>query len=154
MTIKRSRLYQVCNIICFITLIAVTIFLFIYWKQIPDQIAGHYSLTGDIDKLTGKSSLYILLFGEWMLILGITILERFPRIWNTGVTITAANKEHVYCILSNMIVVFKMMLSIWMSYLIIHTVSLQKLPLWFTVSFLASICCPMIISLLSLYRAK
>lgn len=154
MVIKKSKLYHVCNVICFLSVIAVTCFLIVYWNQIPDQIPGHYNVVGEIDKMTGKSSLFFLLGVEWILISGITVLEHFPSIWNTGVTITADNKERVYHILSNMIVTMKMMLAIFISYLIIHTMTLEDLPFWYLIIFLCCIFCPMIISLILLYRAK
>lgn len=43
-----------------------------------------------------KSEMLLLPVMAWLLYLLLTVIERFPKIWNTGVTVTEENRERVY----------------------------------------------------------
>ena len=55
-----------------------------------------------------KSQLWFTPILSVLMYLGISLCERTPGIWNTGVEVTRENKERIYRILKNMIVTMKL----------------------------------------------
>ena len=43
-----------------------------------------------------KGELVILPIIGWLMYIFLTVIENFPQIWNTGVTVTEENKDRVY----------------------------------------------------------
>ena len=67
----------------------------------------------------------------------ITLIERFPQIWNTGVRVTEENRTQVYRLLKNLIAWVKMLvLLVFGSLTVLSSLSLN-LPVWFLLVFLA-----------------
>lgn len=102
-------------------------FLSITWKNIPDMIPGHYNIAGEIDKYSSKNSIWILIVVQILLFTMMSVLERFPNIWNTGVKITEENRERVYTNLRNMQTYLKMMIMIYFSYMTLQSIAGERL---------------------------
>jgi uncharacterized membrane protein len=103
MKLKKNKFNIFVEIVCLILLIGVLIFLFLNWNSIPDRIPGHYNAMGEIDRIGSKKELLVLPIIGWLMYLGMTVVEKYPQIWNTGVTVTEENKERVYRVLKNML---------------------------------------------------
>ena len=89
--IPKKNYYIIVEICCLICIIGTLLFLIINWNSIPDEVPGHYNAVGEIDGVTGKYSLIILLMINWVMYIGMSVIERFPQIWNTGVKVTEEN---------------------------------------------------------------
>ena len=63
---------------------------------------------------------------------GISVLEKHPSVWNTGVAITSRNKDSVYRYIKNMIAVLKLIMTAVFAYLSFCTVHLLPLYRHFT----------------------
>ena len=61
--------------------------------MIPDQIPGHYDSAGVINRWTSKSGLWIVYFVGIIMFAGLSVIEHFPKTWNTGVAITKENQK-------------------------------------------------------------
>ena len=103
-------------------LAAVTLYLLVRWSQIPMTIPGHYTADGQIDSWTARTTLWQLPVLGWVLYVLITILEQFPGIWNTGVTVTEENRTAVYRTLKTMIG--------WVKLAVSALLSLVRWPPW------------------------
>jgi uncharacterized membrane protein len=154
MQIKRSKYHIVANLICLILLLGIIIYLGINWNNIPDKIPGHYNFMGVVDRWGNKGELIILPIVGWITYLGMTTLEQFPQVWNTGVTVTAENKERVYLILKNMLVTVKLLVVINFVYLTITSALGKNLPIWFLPVFLILMFGSIIFFTIKLFRAK
>ncbi|WP_455719029.1 DUF1648 domain-containing protein, partial [Anaerosporobacter sp.] len=77
--------------------------MIISWNNISSTIPGHYNAAGEVDKLTNKGNLIYLLATGWVLYIGMSFIENFPKIWSTGVSVTEENKDKIYRILKDMI---------------------------------------------------
>ncbi len=66
----------------------------------------------------------------------ITTIEKFPQVWNTGVTVTEENKEQVYLILLHLVSTIKFIIVCVFTYIIIQSVIFFKLSIWFIPAFL------------------
>ncbi len=148
----KTKFGMAMQILCVLCLAGSTLFLAAGWEQIPSEIPGHYNFAGEADSMTGKGSLILLLVLSWLMYLGISILEQFPQIWNTGVKITEQNQASVYRTLYHMVVCLKLSLVLIFSFLTIwHE---NYLPFWF---FTAAMCLtfgPMIFFLVQLWKVR
>ena len=116
---------------CLLLLTGTSIFLAIAWAGIPSEIPGHYNALGQIDKYSGKSSLIVLLLVVWIMYFGISVIEKFPRIWNTGVAVTAENRNRIYRILKDMLKTMKFLMVAIFAYLIFNSAFGTPLSPWF-----------------------
>ncbi|WP_326839090.1 DUF1648 domain-containing protein [Clostridium aromativorans] len=82
---------------------------------------------GKVDKITDKNSLIVLLAVGWIIFIGLSVVEKFLQIWNTGVQVTEQNKEKVYRILKTMIGTIKLLMVSVFSYLTLHSTTGEKL---------------------------
>lgn len=140
---------QILSVLC---LTGSTLLLVVKWNQIPAVIPGHYNFAGEADSMTGKGSLILMPVLNWLMYLGISILEHFPQVWNTGVKITAQNRERVYRILYHMIVCLKLSVVLIFSFMTIwHE---NYMPSWFLSAAMLLTFGPMVFFMIQLWRAR
>lgn len=131
MKIKKNKYDIVVNFLSLLCLVGTVIFLIISWETIPAEIPGHYNGAGEVDKITDKNSLIVLLVVEWIMFIGLSVVEKFPQIWNTGIQATEQNTEKVYRILKTMIGTIKLLFVLVFSYLTIHSTTGENLSFLF-----------------------
>ncbi len=152
--LKRSKYDILLEIVCLILLIGVLIYLFLNWNSIPEKIPGHYNAMGKIDRMGSKKELLVLPIISWLMYLGMTALERFPQIWNTGVTVTEENKERVYRVLKNMLSTMKLIVVAVFVYLTINSSQAISLSVWFLPVFITLMFGSIIFFIIKLVRVK
>ena len=129
MNIKDTRADTIMEYLCRIMLIGTLIYLIVCWNTIPDQIPTHYN---EIDDWGGKGMIWFTVIIVWFLYLGISFVERYPDIWNTGVKITRENREKVYRLLKYLIRTSKLIMTAVFTMLVIFPAMEKPLPVWFT----------------------
>ncbi len=154
MKLKKSKYDILVEIVCLILLIGVLIYLVLNWNSIPERIPGHYNAMGEIDRMGSKKELLVLPIISWLMYLGMTVLERFPQIWNTGVTVTAENKERVYRVLKNMLSTMKLIMVAVFVYLTINSSQAISLSVWFLPVFITLMFGSIIFFIIKLVRVK
>lgn len=131
MKVKSTRYTIFIEIVSALFQLVGTLYLYINWKQLPDQIPAHYNAVGQVDRMGSKTDLLLLMAISWALYVGLFIIERFPQIWNTGVKVTEENKERVYRNLKNMLCTEKCFVTAIFAYLIIQSAQANALSPWF-----------------------
>lgn len=134
--IERNALDILETIVSLSCLVGVAVYLILAWKTIPDQIPGHYNAAGEIDRWGDKSELIVLPIASWLMYGLITLVERFPQVWNTGVRITEENRNEVYRLLKNLIAVVKMFVLLMFGSLTVISSLGLNLPVWYVLAFL------------------
>lgn len=152
--IKKNKYDIGVEIICLILLIGVLIYLFINWNSIPGKIPGHYNAMGEIDRMGSKKELFLLPIIGWLMYSGMTLLEQFPKVWNTGVTVTEENKERVYSVIKNMLNTMKLIVVAVFVYLTINSSQTMPLSVWFLPVFLTLMFGSIIFFIIKLVRVK
>ncbi|HOK63632.1 MAG TPA: hypothetical protein PLE17_07050, partial [Soehngenia sp.] len=109
---------------------------------------------GNIDRWGSKNELIVLPIIAWIMFIGISVLERFPKVWNTGVKVTEENAYRVYSTLYDMIKTLKLMLVIIFSFLTINSIHMNNLPKIFLPIILVLIFGNLIYHLIKLYKIK
>jgi len=135
--IERNALDILEIIVSLLSLVGVAAYLILAWKTIPDQIPGHYNAAGEIDRWGDKSELILLPIVSWLMYGLITLIERFPQVWNTGVRITEENRTEVYRLLKSLIAVVKMFVLLMFGSLTVISSLGLNLPVWYVLGFLA-----------------
>ena len=154
MRIRNSVFDIVLNIACIIMLLGVVIYLIVRWSSIPDRVPGHFNVSGEVTRWDAKGSLIIMPVIAGILYIGMTILEQFPQVWNTGVRVTQENMFRVYKILKSMISMIKLLIvATFVSIVIVQSLAVG-LPAWLLPVFISLIFGTVIINILRLVRAR
>lgn len=154
MFVKRSKYDIVINLICLLLLLGVAGYLAANWSSIPDKIPSHYNAVGEVDSWGNKMELLVLAIIGWIMYIGITVLEQFPQVWNTGVTVTEENKARIYPILKMMISTLKLLVVGVFVFLALNSALAKALPLWFLPVFLVLMFGSIVFFIVRLIRAK
>ena len=134
--IERNALDVLEAIVSLSCLVGVSLYLILAWSTIPAQIPAHYNAAGEVNRWGSRSELIILPIISWLIYGMITLIERFPQVWNTGVRVTEENRAVVYRLLKNMIACVKMItLSIFSCLTVLSSLA-RNLPMWFLLAFL------------------
>ena len=152
MEIKHNKLDTIAEVFCMILLIVTTLYTIYMYIQLPEKISIHYNAAGVIDRYGNKLEIFILLIVTWVMYIGLSLVTRVPQFWNTGVSVTAENKDRVYRILKNMLKIIKMEIIVIFCYLIYNTTTLYNLPKWFVPVFLVLLFSTMLISFIVLIK--
>ena len=154
MRLRSSALDISVNVICIIQLVGILVYLIAIWNSLPDQIPGHFNAAGEVTRFDGKGILLIMPIFACVMFAGFTLIERFPRIWNTGVKITEENRLRVYRVIRSLLGATKL---ITVSALIFATVfqSLSRnLPSWYLPVLFSLLTVTIVFSIIRLIRAR
>ena len=135
-------------------LVGITIYLIIMWGSIPDQIPGHFNASGEVTRWDSKSTLVVMPVIAFVMFVGMTILERFPRIWNTGVRVTQENMHRIYRVLKSMLNTMKLVVTALLITISLIQSLTQTLPIWFLPVFLVLIFGTIIFYIVRLVMAR
>ena len=131
MKIKKNKIDYFLQILTFLIILTITIYVFINWQQIPQTIPGHYNINGVIDRYGDKRELLILILTSWGLFLAMFGLSFFPRIWNIPVSTQGKNKEKIYHITLYLLETMNLITTCIFCYLILYTLTNKNLPSYF-----------------------
>lgn len=131
MKVEKSKGDKLADIFCILLLISQMLYVLVSWGKFPDTIPAHYNAVGEIDRWGGKGEILIEPALSCLLYLFLRVAERYPQIWNTGVTVTEANRERVYGVLQHLLSTMKAETVFLFTVLTIKTVSGTALSVWF-----------------------
>lgn len=138
---ESSLLEKIVQIICPLLLLFFVIQLFTVWGTLPQKIPSHFNAAGAVDGWDGKGSLLFLPILGAVFYVSLTVLERFPKIYNFPFNITEENAGCEYQIAREMLVFMKAEILIVFAYIQWAMVEAAKggnsgLGLWFLPVFL------------------
>jgi len=133
---KRNRLDIFSDIIAVTLLAGVTLYLALVWDRLPEWIPAHYNAQGLPDRMGSKAELWFLPATGWFLYALLSVVSRYPQIWNTGVKVTEANAERVRRVIQNLLRTMKMILASAFVYLTVSSANVLSLCVWFLPVFL------------------
>ncbi len=151
---KYGLITTIKKIATWIVLVGPLVFLWIVWDAIPDTIPTHFNALGEADAWGHKNSVFLLIFADVLMFTFVSVVERFPAIWNTGVEITEENRSRIYSILRDMIITIKLFMSIVFSCLILNVIYGDVFPSWVLTMIPAPIIGSLVYYVLKLFRNK
>ncbi len=120
--IKWTNMDIIIEIIGQLLLFSLWLFVLSNYADIPEKIPVHYSGL-KADAYGHKSSIFIILGLVTLLYIGISILERFPHLYNYPVTITKQNIVKMYTLGTRMLRAIKIVTTLILGFGIFNKVS-------------------------------
>ena len=145
--------HRAANVACLALLAGTFGALILFWGTLSEQIPAHFDAFGRVDRWGGRGELLFCPIVAAALYAGISLLERFPQIWNTGVRVTEANRTAVYRALKNMIVTLKLVMVLTFVFIAACSALARPLPGWFLPADLMLFFGPVVLFLVRTVRA-
>ena len=130
MKIKNTKIDWIIEGVCLLLLGGITLYLILNWSSMPDKIPMHYNVAGEIDRWGKKTEIIFIPVVSWILYGFITLMEQFPKTWNTGVQVTEENAPRVYRVLKSMVKTTKLFVVILFFYITTCSITAKSLSLW------------------------
>lgn len=96
--------------VCAAIFLLVCLYLIFSWSDIPTTVATHFGISGQADSFGSKNSIFFLLPFMVVLYAALTILQKFPHIYNYAIEITEKNAEIQYKYAVKMLRVLKLIM--------------------------------------------
>jgi len=130
----------------FILLWALPVFSY---QGLPDTIPIHYGFTGQVTNYGNKATIFVVPFVHTFLFIGLTVLNKYPHIFNFPVEITEKNALQQYKNATRLIRYCKFIFTVmflWMKYQTIQTAvgKSDGLGIWFLLISLGLIFLPIV----------
>lgn len=149
---KNARLDWLLMFLGLAALLGTTLYVAFCWSVIPEEIPTHFNAAGEIDATGGKASLLAPLVIGWVLYGLLSLVEAIPVVWNTGVEVTEQNRDAVLRIVKTMLVVLKLELALWFSYMVFCSALCRPLSVLALPLFLLLVFGMIVISLVRIFR--
>ncbi|NCI45181.1 DUF1648 domain-containing protein [Sediminibacterium soli] len=115
---KADRVLEWSGIALLLCLWAFAVFAY---SRLPDIIPTHFNFKGVADRSGNKRSIFILpLIGSFLFFL-LTLINRFPHIFNYPVSITGANAVRQYTLATRLIRYLKTLLLVLFLIILVYT---------------------------------
>lgn len=130
-----------------------------YYASLPDIIPIHYNLTGHVDGFGSKTSILTLPIVSTIIFIGLTILNKFPHVFNYPTGITAANALKQYTTATRLIRYLKVIIVVVFACITLLTIKnangeLSGLGAWFLPIVLFLIFIPLVYFVIKLGKPK
>ncbi|MDR2037781.1 MAG: DUF1648 domain-containing protein [Bacteroidales bacterium] len=100
----------------------IWVLILIHYSGLPDTIPIHYNAAGQPDGFGGKVNILILPVISTVLFIGLTILNRYPHIFNFPVNITENNALQQYTNATRIIRYLKLILVLIFGFITFRTI--------------------------------
>ncbi len=86
-------LFEVAGAIGLACLIIIPIY---FYNDLPDQIPKHFNIHGEVDAYGSSEGIWTLLLIGIIIYVGLTIINKYPHIFNYPTKVTAENAKRLY----------------------------------------------------------
>lgn len=107
LTIPQTNLEICCEIIAAVSLISLAVYLAAIWTKLPAQIPIHFNIMGQPDRWGRQNEIFQLFGVMAALYAGLSILQRFPHIYNYPFGLTPQNVYRQYQLARQLLVLIK-----------------------------------------------
>jgi len=146
--------------------IAGWMLLFVLWyltlhsfSNLPSTIPTHFDFAGKADDFGSKATIFLLPIIGTVLFVGLTVLNRFPHIFNFPTKITEENALRQYTLATKMLRFLKTAILLIFSFIVhkIYSAASGKsdgMGYWFMPLLLGLIFVPIIYYIIKMFKAK
>ena len=106
---KSDFLLELAGLMALAGLIVLPLF---YYSELPDRIPSHLNAGGQVDSFNGKGVIFLLPVMGVMLYFGLSVLNRYPHIFNYPVKVTADNAVKLYTIATRTVRIIKVIMAV------------------------------------------
>jgi len=105
------------------TVLLQWVIIVLQWDSIPDVVPVHFDIQGNVDDWGDKSTLFIMPAISVCLYGGLTLLARYPEVFNYPWPITQMNADLQYHIARKMIAVLKVEVLLLLGWVVWNSVN-------------------------------
>jgi uncharacterized membrane protein len=147
------------EIIDWTSILAIWTFIIISYSSLPNRIPIHYNGTGQADGFGEKVNILTLPLVATILFIGLTILNKFPHVFNYPINITADNALSQYTNATRLIRYLKFILVVIFGVITLQTIrnvngQTNGLGVWFLPFTLGLIFIPLTYFLIKSFKTK
>ncbi len=141
---------RILEITGWVAMVGIWILTIVNYPGLPDTIPTHFNALGQVDGYGGKGTLLILPLIVTLVVVGLTILNRFPAIFNFPVKITHENAQKQYTNATRFIRYLKLVIALIFGFIAFNAVQnaqgkAEGLGIWVLPLMLGLIFIPLII---------
>jgi uncharacterized membrane protein len=103
---------KILILISSLCVIAMWVYLYIVWSNLPSIIPIHFDISGVPDRFGNKSSVFLLPITALIMHISLVVLSNMPHCFNYPVKVTEKNGEALYKIGKQLIILLDMELSL------------------------------------------
>jgi hypothetical protein len=96
LSIPYTKLDIYCEFVAALALAGLAAYLFATWTKLPAQIPVHFDIMGQPDRWAGRNSIFTTFGIMIALYAGLTIIQRFPHVYNYPFGLTPQNVHRQY----------------------------------------------------------
>jgi hypothetical protein len=157
--LKPNLIDNIVEFIGYSALLILIIVPFYYYKILPDFIPIHFSEIGIPDSNTEKYGIFAFPIIGFVLFIGLSIINKYPYLFNYPVEITEDNAEKIYTHTVRTLRLLKVVIVLLFLKLVLSIVNISfgesdGLGSWFLPIFLISIFLPILIMVIQMYRDR
>lgn len=157
--IKLTKNDKVIEIIGWLTLGLLWVLAILNYSSLPDIIPTHLNVVGEVNNYGGKGTILFLPILGTILFVGMTIMNKFPPVFNLPVGLTCGNTDSFYTDVTRMIRYLKFAVVLLFSFIVQKTSHMATgksdvLGTWFLPLIIVFIFVPVIFYLIRSFRKK
>ena len=150
---------KVLEIVGWISVFAIWSLTIVNYNSLPDIIPIHYNATGKADGFGGKANILTLPLISTILFVGLTILNKFPHIFNYPTGITEENAQRQYTNATRLIRYLKFIIVITFGFISFRTIQnahgkAEGLGSWLAPLFLVLVFFPLVLFIVKSVKTK
>jgi uncharacterized membrane protein len=136
LNIPRTPLEGFCDLIAAAVVIGITVYLISTWASLPTKIPVHFNFAGQVDRWGEQNALFSIFAVMLALYIGLSILQRFPHIYNYPFGLTPKNVHRQYQVARQLLAIIKTEVVCFFSFIQWQVVSVARgrgetLGIWF-----------------------
>ncbi|WP_340153720.1 DUF1648 domain-containing protein [uncultured Marivirga sp.] len=140
-------------------LVLTWLYIFLSYSELNSEIPVHFNASGEADRYGGKQSIFLLPLISTMLFIGLSVLNKYPHIFNYPTEITEENAKRQYRNASNLIRILNLIIGFVFAYIIYETINAktgnsETLGKWFLPTFIIIINIPALYFLTKAFKKK
>jgi len=157
--LKPKLIDNIVEIIGYSALLILIIIPFYYYKILPELIPIHFNEIGISNSNTEKYGIFAFPIIGFILFIGLSVINRYPYLFNYPVEITEDNAEKLYTHAIRTVRLLKVVIVLLFLKLVFSIVNISLgnsdgLGIWFLPIFLISIFLPILIMVVQMYKDK
>lgn len=143
--------HKIINYLSLGIIVVMIGFLLVGWSSLPDQIAGHYNLFGEVDRWGSKWEMLLYPISVMIFYLIFTLIEKYPSQWNVPNSSKPENTEEVYKITKNILCFTKLAIILIMTFTFFCTFFGKPLPQYFMIIYITTLLVAIIYAVVRMY---
>ena len=148
---------KILEIISCVVLVMTWILVVVYYTKLPDIIPIHYNASGKVDGFGAKTNILTPPIIATIIYIGLTILNRFPYVFNYPKKITEENAVYQYTNATRMVRCLKFGIIVLFAMIVLETILIANtravgFGIWFLPLTLVFVLIPLIYYLVKAFR--